>query len=452
MNNVIYHPFQGVKSFTLTHGANVQRPIDLAGRIKSFTLGTTTVNLTYDDSHRLSGFSGGVNQSFTYDSVDRLLSQSGAASYTYNTTGDRLTKNQGGLATYNYPATSHRLQNITGSGARSFTHDPNGSITHDGTTTFTYDLRGRLIQAQQGAITASYGINALGQRITKQVGATITHFHYDSQGKLIAESTPDGQAIQETVYLGDLPVAVRKGGQDYAVYADHLGTPRRIENSSQQAVWLWDLDDPFGNHAANEDPSGLGVFNYNPRFPGQYFDQETGNHYNYFRDCYDARTGRYCQSDPIGLEGGINTYAYAANNPLGLIDAQGLQFDIPESDPKYPPHFPGPWHPQPSCEDPCEPSITMTHRGICRPGDIQCGMAMKAAGIQGLYYPTTKRYSIKCLVSLGLLKGPASAAGNALAKRVGGWSHIIWNHPVIAPVAVGYTADGILKTCECPLN
>jgi len=65
------------------------------------------------------------------------------------------------------------------------------------------------------------------------------------------------------------------------------------------------------------------VFGLNLRYPGQYFDAESGLHYNYFRD-YEARTGRYVQSDPVGLVGGPNTYSYVEATPLVLIDSVGL--------------------------------------------------------------------------------------------------------------------------------
>ena len=61
----------------------------------------------------------------------------------------------------------------------------------------------------------------------------------------------------------------------------------------------------------------------NLRLPGQYFDAETYLHYNYFRD-YDPSLGRYVESDPIGLRGGLNTYSYVMNNPLKNIDINGL--------------------------------------------------------------------------------------------------------------------------------
>ena len=94
------------------------------------------------------------------------------------------------------------------------------------------------------------------------------------------------------------PPAVAAGV--YYVYADHLNTPRVITDGTNKVVWRWDSD-PFGADAANEDPDGDGTkFRYNLRFPGQYYDGETGLHYNYFRD-YDSTTGRYVESDPLGI-------------------------------------------------------------------------------------------------------------------------------------------------------
>ncbi len=108
------------------------------------------------------------------------------------------------------------------------------------------------------------------------------------------------------------------------VHADHLGTPRAVTRPSDNSlVWKWDNTEPFGNNAANENPSGLGSFLYNLRHPGQYSDAETGTFYNYYRD-YDPTTGRYRQSDPIGLEGGLNTFAYANSSPNDSYDPNGL--------------------------------------------------------------------------------------------------------------------------------
>lgn len=109
----------------------------------------------------------------------------------------------------------------------------------------------------------------------------------------------------------------------YFIHPDHLNTPRLITDAAGTVVWRWDNDDPFGNNAPNENPAGVGSFTCNLRLPGQYFDRETNLHYNYFRD-YDPAIGRYVQSDPIGLHGGVNTYGYVGGSPIGRSDPSGL--------------------------------------------------------------------------------------------------------------------------------
>ena len=173
--------------------------------------------------------------------------------------------------------------------------------------------------------TNSYGINGLGQRVTKAgTGYTGTiRFVYADDGKLLGEYDNTGTIVAEHVYLNDTPIAVIKGTGAYLVQADHLNTPRAILGAANALVWKWDSD-AFGTTAANENPSALGIFNYNLRFPGQYYDKETANHYNYFRDNYNPKIGRYMQSDPIGLKGGLNTYTYVKGNPVSRIDPLGL--------------------------------------------------------------------------------------------------------------------------------
>jgi RHS repeat-associated protein len=110
------------------------------------------------------------------------------------------------------------------------------------------------------------------------------------------------------------------------LHADHLGTPRVATDDSQTVVWRNPpTSEPFGMALPEEDPDGDGrLTTINLRFPGQYFDQETQAHYNYFRDHYFPELGRYGQSDPIGLAGGVNTYSYVGGNPLGMVDPAGL--------------------------------------------------------------------------------------------------------------------------------
>jgi RHS repeat-associated protein len=249
-------------------------------------------------------------------------------SYTYDINGNRLTQGGAGASTFTVASTSNRLLSVSGGLTRTNTHDAAGNITNDGAQTFGYNDAGRMTSAS-GALSATYTQNVLGQRVRKIAGGVTTYFVYDEAGRLIGEYSGSGALVQEIVWLEDTPVAVlRPNGSGgiaiYYVHSDHLSTPRRISRPGDNTVvWRWDSD-AFGTSSASEDPDGdTTAFTFNLRFPGQYFDVESGRHYNYFRD-YDPVTGGYLQSDPIGLNGGINTYGYVGSNPVSGIDPRGL--------------------------------------------------------------------------------------------------------------------------------
>jgi RHS repeat-associated protein len=166
---------------------------------------------------------------------------------------------------------------------------------------------------------AEYTYNGAGQRIKKVAEGATRIFHYDLRGHLIAETNQSGQTLAEYIYLGDQLLSMIKPGElAYYFHNDHLGTPQVLTDDSQAIAWKA-VFTPFGEAV----PSIQTV--ENPfRFPGQYYDQETGLHYNYFR-YYDPTIGRYVTPDPIGLEGGINLFVYAANNPITSSDPFGTQ-------------------------------------------------------------------------------------------------------------------------------
>src|SRR5258708_25276584 len=109
----------------------------------------------------------------------------------------------------------------------------------------------------------------------------------------------------------------------YYIHTDHLNTPRMITDANQQVVWRWDQGEPFGDTPPDENPSGLGTFEFPSRFDGTYADHETNLLYNRHRYLDQAR-GEYLQSDPIALLGGLNAYAYVDGNPLSKTDPLGL--------------------------------------------------------------------------------------------------------------------------------
>ena len=153
---------------------------------------------------------------------------------------------------------------------------------------------------------------------------------YDEAGRWIGDYNASGAPMRQAIWLDDLPVGLLVGAganqKLYYIEADALGTLRVVIDPDRDvAVWRWELSgEAFGASAPNEDADNDGApFVLDMRFPGQRYDSASGMNYNYFRD-YDPSTGRYSQSDPIGLKGGVSTYGYVGGNPLNSVDAFGL--------------------------------------------------------------------------------------------------------------------------------
>jgi RHS repeat-associated protein len=327
------------------------------GQISAYNLGdpsTTGVRRTLarDNAGRITAYthvgSGSpvpsLDQGFGYDNLNRLTSATLGGTtiqYSYDATGNRTTKVIGGTTYTNIVAANSnrytQIQDITGTAT--VTTDAAGNITGDGLNTYAYSDRGRMATMTNAGGTVSYSYNALELRVGKS-GPTVlvptgaTYYVYDEQGKLLGEYDADSTPLYETIYLG-LPVGVIKqtgtaGASNiaislYNVSTDQIGAPRVITRQSDEAiVWRWDSAEVFGATAPDQNPAGLGVFSFNLRLPGQTFDAESGLFQNWNRE-YCARCGRYIQSDPIGLTGGINTYAYVTGSPLSFGDPSGLQ-------------------------------------------------------------------------------------------------------------------------------
>ncbi len=170
-----------------------------------------------------------------------------------------------------------------------------------------------------------------------QTVAGTTTYLYDPSGKLIGHTFYDGNGQKTSgqywFWLDNMPLAqltanfstLGEVSSSKLIYlhVDHLNTPRLATDSTQALLWRWNSD-AYGVGAPEEDVDGDGkATTIALRFPGQIYDAQTQLNYNYYRD-YNPDTGRYVQSDPIGLGGGRNTYAYVNANPMSYIDPMGL--------------------------------------------------------------------------------------------------------------------------------
>ncbi|WP_251359126.1 RHS repeat-associated core domain-containing protein [Kangiella sp. TOML190] len=323
--NLKYRPFGPLSEMTHGNGAIRQISHDLDYRpMRITTNGIQNLIFQFDKNDNITKITNGYvsanTQTYGYDTVNRLTSSNstnaGHQTYNYDAVGNRTKRYKNGALqeTNTYAPTSNKLTKINSS---SITYNSNGQTRTKAGATFNYNAENRLSSHLKSGVTTSFKHNALGQRVYKRKGNDINYYFYDEAGQLIAEYAITGKIWKEYIYLHGQVIGFTRNGTLYHVHNDHLGRAERITNSSKTTVWRANNND-FDRVVTTNSIGG-----YNLGFPGQYYDQETGLYYNYFRD-YDPSTGRYIQSDPIGLAAGVNTYAYVGANPVNWFDPFGL--------------------------------------------------------------------------------------------------------------------------------
>lgn len=280
---------------------------DKVGNTTTRTTGQGTANYSYDMRYRLTRVNnpGQSNEGYTYDAAgNRLTDLSTLGAWTYNTANQ-----------------------LTAYGNITLNYDANGSLTTKTeagqTTTYVYNQDDRLseVKDSSNAVIVRYYYDPFGRRLWKEVGGVRTFFMYGRAG-LVAEMDNTGTVMRSYGYApqshyGSSPLYQRSGGKYSYYQADRLGTPQALISKTGAVQWKGTAQ-AFGR--TTED---ISIKSNNLRFPGQYYDRETGLYYNHFR-YYDPKTGRYISRDPLGLAAGPNLYAYVNNNPFLYSDPFGL--------------------------------------------------------------------------------------------------------------------------------
>ena len=326
----------GTSGYLSHNGIRTERHFSPDGRVTDINIDPALkLSYRYDNYGRIIGINeNSIEQQFSYDRerLASVSSPSGDYQYSYDSVGNRLQSrsshgNEVNSTEFHYPlpGDGNRLllstdHNSGISAEQQFNEAGSPEVTISGLR-YEYNAEQRPLRVfSDDTLVAEYTYNSFGQRIRKvsydQGQRRVTYFLYDGH-TLTAEIDGETGVMRQSVFLNHQPVVRLDNGTPYAIHGDHLGTPRLITNDDQSIVWKADYS-PTG--AASLDVAEI---SFNHRRPGQYHDTETGTLYNYLRD-YDPATGRYLTSDPIGLQGGMNTYTYADNDLLGSADVLGL--------------------------------------------------------------------------------------------------------------------------------
>ena len=312
-----YDPADQIISMTLDHQPLISNISYLPfGPVRSFRAGSMAFNRDFDRRYQVTRMNGGASdRRYTRDKNGRVT----------GITNVRTPSLAGLNATLDYAAENNRLQSVIGANAGTYAYDANGNTLSDGRHAFTYDALNRLTAVSaNNTVLATYTYDAWNRRTSKTTGGRTIHYHYDQNNLLIGESLANGTALRDYIYLHGEPIALREYETNPGLYyyvTDHLGTPQKLLNAQGAVIWQAAYL-PYG-----EAQILTASVQNNLRFPGQYFDTETGLHYNWSR-YYNPKIGRYITADPIGLAGGMNVYAYVGGNPVNAVDVEGLTAEV----------------------------------------------------------------------------------------------------------------------------
>lgn len=312
----------GVTHYIRTTQYGLIRSIECQGSTNEVL---SKIDIAYDSEDRVEYFRDSEYElkKYTYDAENQLLSlqrKSGEyEKFAYDPCGNRVAESGVKL-------TVNKSNQITAGVNGAIAYDERGNVvqlvTSVGTVYLSYNLQNQLVQTESSAGMVDYGYDAFGRRIWKKIGVKTTRFIYNGN-QLIdeiveREGLPTISRSFSYYPHSTIPVAVlRHDGQCCYYLTDHLGTPLRLMNSSGQIVWSADYM-AFGS--ARVDKKDVD----NPlRLPGQFFDWETGLHYNGAR-YFSPELGRFLSHDPVKILTGMNFYCYSGNDPLNNADPAGL--------------------------------------------------------------------------------------------------------------------------------
>ncbi|MBD3816151.1 MAG: RHS repeat protein, partial [Halothiobacillus sp.] len=320
-SGITYQPMNSAMTgWTSSNGIINTLNYDSDGRLINVEAGNVqSLALTYDLTNRVVGITDNIDpsmtQNFGYDDQSRLVSiYSNADQETlqYDANGNRVSVARNGLSTfYNIDANSNKLLSTSGAANATFGYSANGNvIAVNGVATYEYSPFNHLT----GSSGVSSYINPEGWRVRKG-GSTLTYFATNPDGGIESEYVNGGWV--DYVFLNGRLIARIASGQVDSVHEDQTERPEVVTNGAGATVWR-SRNFAFDRTVTNDQIGGL-----NLGFPGQYYDNESGSWNNGLRN-YVASQGRFLESDPLGLEGGINTYQYAGGNPITNIDPSGL--------------------------------------------------------------------------------------------------------------------------------